>query len=122
VFQMMKLVVFAATASLCLAPFLRWAEAGVLDWSLVLMGEAVGVPLVLAVVALLLLRTGPRKDRTVRVLLLIATATALGVAVHPLFGPSPIWASGAPRGFLVAVAVVVSVPLAVLSKSLWSTP
>ena len=56
--QMMKLVVFAAVASLCVAPMFRLAEAGVVPWPYVLMGEGVGIPVVLAIVAFPLLRAG----------------------------------------------------------------
>lgn len=117
--QLMKLVAFAAVAALCLAPFVRMAEAGAVDWTLVLMGEAVGIPVVLACVALVLVRAGPGKDRLVRILLLLSLTAALGVAIHPLLGPSPIWSSGAvTKGFLMVVAAILSVPTLVLVKSL----
>lgn len=121
--QMMKLVVLAAVASLAAAPCLRLAAAGVLEWPLVLMGEAVGIPLALAVGALVILRSGPGKDRAVRVLLLLSTVAALGVTVPPLFGPSPVWgAGGATRGMLMAMCLVLLIPTVILVNSLRKSP
>jgi hypothetical protein len=119
---MMKLVGFAAAASLCLAPFVRLADAGALSWPFVLMGEGVGIPLVLAIVALLLLRTNARKDKVVRILLLISAVTALGVAMHPLLGPSPIWSTGATRSSLYLMSAILSIPVATLLHSLRTKP
>ena len=44
--QIMKLVIFAAAASMCLAPMVQLAEAGIVDWQWVTLGEAVGIPVV----------------------------------------------------------------------------
>lgn len=77
--QMMKLVVFAAVASACLAvgvedaaisPRAWWSV-----WSIV-MTEGVAIPLVLAVTAFPLVRQGPQKDLLIRALLTVAIAMA----------------------------------------------
>jgi hypothetical protein len=77
--QMMKLVIFAAAESMCLAPMVRLAEAGIVDWSWVILGEAVAIPVVLALVAFPLVRRGPYKDWLIRTLLLISVSIALGL-------------------------------------------
>ena len=116
--QMLKLVIFAAAASLCLAPMVRLAEAGIAPWPYVLMGEGVAIPLVLAIVAFPLVRAGPGKDRLIRVLLLISCGVALGVVVPPLFGPSPLWGSGATRASMIFAVVILSLPTWMLFSAL----
>ena len=58
--QMMKLVIVAAVASLCLTPVVRLAQDGAVPWDFVLMAAAVGVPLLGAMLAFPL----AAKDRT----------------------------------------------------------
>jgi hypothetical protein len=87
-FQMLKLVMFAAVASACLAPAARLVDAGVGSWPGFLVMEAVIIPMVLAVVAFPLVRPGPLKEWWIRVLLMISLAVALGMAVYFL-----VWAS-----------------------------
>ena len=49
--QMMKLVVFGAVGSLCLAPMMRLAEIGAVGWPFAILMEAVAIPMVLALAA-----------------------------------------------------------------------
>ena len=89
--QMMKLVIFGAVASMSLAPMWRFAEAGVVTWPQLFFGEAVAIPMILAVAAFPLLRKGPRKDWMIRVLL----TTSLGIGlVESIYAPG--WASVGP--------------------------
>jgi hypothetical protein len=81
---MMKLVAFGASASLCLAPGVRLAEAGAGRWPFVHLLEAVAIPLVLALVAFTLVRKGPLKDWLIRTLLMVSVGVALGWAVAVL--------------------------------------
>ena len=74
----------------------RLAEAGVVPWPYVLMGEGVGVPVVLAIVAFPLLRAGPGKDRLIRWLLLTSCVIALGVVVPPFSARRPSGEAAAP--------------------------
>jgi hypothetical protein len=74
--QMMKLVVFAAVASVCLAAGVEYAAIFPrARWS-VLMTEGVAIPLLLAVTAFPLVGQGPRKDWLIRALLFAAIAMA----------------------------------------------
>jgi len=116
--QLMRLVVFAAVASLCLAPFGRMAEAGIVPWTFVLMGAAVGIPLVLAVVALLIVRTSPARDRSVRGLLLFSVISAAAISGHPLLGPSPLWSTGVPKVTFVMALTFLAVPAGLLLRLL----
>jgi cytochrome bd-type quinol oxidase subunit 2 len=121
--QMMKLVVFAAAASLCMAPMARLAEAGVVPWPFVLMGEGVGIPLVLALVAFPLVREGPNKDWLIRALLFTSVCMGLGIAIYPLFFPSSIWSSsGATVGTMYFVISLLALPFLLLSSSLRNRP
>ena len=82
--QMMKLVVFAAAASACVAPFVQLMDMGLASWSVVLVWGAVAVPLVLALTAFPMVRRGPLKDWLIRVFLLISVGDALGFAISVL--------------------------------------
>jgi hypothetical protein len=74
--QMMKLVVFGAVASACLAAGVKHAEMFTQAWFGVFMTEAMVIPLVLAVTAFPLVRQGPQKDWLIRALLLVSIAMA----------------------------------------------
>jgi hypothetical protein len=78
--QMMKLVVFAAAASACVAPFVQLTEVGAASWPVVIIWSIVAVPLTLAVVAIPLVRKRPLKDWSIRALLIVSTGSALGIA------------------------------------------
>jgi hypothetical protein len=117
--QMMKLVIFAAAASMCLAPLVRLAEAGVVEWSWVILGEAVGIPVVLALVAFPLVRRGPYKDWLIRTLLLTSVGIALGFAVFSLIWGGMIWSgTGLTRATLYFVIIVLSPPFVFLLQQL----
>jgi hypothetical protein len=82
----MKLVAFSAIVSFCLALGSRLEDelTGPLDSkhralsrSIVLVMEGVGIPLVLAVVALPMLQKGPLKDWLIRILLLVPVSFTL---------------------------------------------
>jgi hypothetical protein len=79
--QMMKLVIFAAVASVCVTPVARSVDLGFVTWTAVLVWSIVVVPLVLALVALPLVRKGPLKDWLIRTLLLISVGGALGFLI-----------------------------------------
>lgn len=91
--QMMKLVVFGAIASACLAPGYHLIELGVSTWSGSLIMEGVIVPLALALTAFPLVRKGPIKDWLIRALLLVSVTVALGVAIYLLIFIIAGWAS-----------------------------
>ncbi|MGP0068257.1 MAG: hypothetical protein ACLQGP_32260 [Isosphaeraceae bacterium] len=121
--QMMKLVVFGAVASMCLAPMWRLAEAGIATWPRVILGEAVAIPMVLAVAAFPLVRKGPNKDRLIRALLATSLSIGLLETIYALnwaaAGPPSlnVWAgSGATPGFFRAVIVVLGIPFVMLSR------
>jgi hypothetical protein len=117
--QIMKLVMFAAAASMCLAPMVRLAEAGAVEWEWVILGEAVGIPVVLAILAFPLLRRGPNKDWLIRMLLLISVSIALGFAVFSLTLGGMIWSvTGATRATLYFVLIVLTPPFVVLAHRL----
>jgi hypothetical protein len=82
--QMFKLVLFAALASLCLAPASRLVEAGVGTWPGFLVMEGVVIPLVLAIAAFPLVRKGPFKEWMIQALLMLSLAVCLGVATFYL--------------------------------------
>ncbi len=117
--QMMKFVIFAAAASMCLAPMVRLAEAGAVEWEWVILGEAVGIPVVLAILAFPLLRRGPNKDWLIRMLLLTSVSIALGFAVFSLIWGGMIWSgTGATRATLYFVLIVLTPPFVVLARRL----
>jgi hypothetical protein len=118
---MMKLVVFGALASMCLAPMWRLAEAGVVTWPLMLLVEAVAIPMVLAVAAFPLVRKGPRKDWLIRALLVTSLGIGLLAAIYSLawasVGPPSlnVWASsGATVGFVWYIIVLLGLLLVLL--------
>jgi len=74
---MMKIVVFAAVASACIAAGVEYAAIFPRDWWSVLMTEGIAIPLLLAVTAFPLVRQGPQKDWLIRLLLTVSIATAL---------------------------------------------
>jgi hypothetical protein len=119
----MKLVIFAATASMCLAPMVRLAEDGVVDWAWVILGEAVAIPVVLALVAFPLVRRGPRKDWLIRMLLFTSVSIALGFAVFSLIWGGMIWSgTGATRSTLCFVLIVLFPPFAYLTRRIVLSP
>ena len=90
--QMMKLVVFAAVASLCLVPVVRRAEIGAVSWPFAVLMEAVAIPMVLAIVAFPLVKRGPLKDWVIRALLLTSVGVILGAAIY-----SMVWGAVGPQ-------------------------
>jgi hypothetical protein len=124
--QMMKLVVFAAVASLCLVPVVRWAEIGAVSWPFAALMEAVSIPMVLAITAFPLVERGPLKDWLIRALLLTSVGVILGAAIYSMVwgavGPQSLnlWAraTGMTVGFLRAVIVVLGVPFGILVHQL----
>jgi hypothetical protein len=116
---MIKLVVFAAAASMCLAPMVQLAEAGIVDWQWVVLGEAVGIPVVLALAAFPLVRPGPSKDSLIRLLVLTSVSIALGFVVYSLIWGGKIWAgTGATRATLYFVLIVLTPPFVYLVRQL----
>ena len=123
--QMMKLVVFAAVASLCLVPMVHWAEIDAVSWPFVVLMEAVTIPMVLALVAFPLVKKGPLKDWLIRALLLTSVGVILGAASYSLFwgavGPQSLnlWArsTGMTVGFLWEVIVVLGFPFLLLLRN-----
>jgi hypothetical protein len=117
--QMMKFVIFAAAAAMCLAPMVQLAEAGIVDWQWVILGEAVGIPVVLALVAFPLVRPGPNKDWLILMLLLTSVSIALGFAVFSLIWGGMIWSgTGATRATLYFVMISLSPPFVFLLRQL----
>jgi hypothetical protein len=111
---MMKLTIFAAVASLCLAPFVRLVEVGAVSWEWMLVGEAMGLPVVLALLAFPLVRRGPFKDWLIRSLLLASVSVGLGFSAYSLLWGRAIWATGVPRGTFYYAIILLSVPFVVL--------
>ncbi len=108
--QMMKLVVFAAAASLCLMPMRPLVEEGVVTWQTVFLWEAVAIPLSQAVVAFALVTPGRLRDGLIVALLMTALVTALGVVLYYVtWGAAN--GSGVTPGFLFAVLLLLGVPL-----------
>src|SRR5262249_1789957 len=91
--QLMELVIFAAAASFCLAPMIRLAMLGAVAWEWMLVGVAMGVPVVLALVAFPLVRSGPLKDWLIRALLLASVGVGLGFSFYSLLWGRGIWAT-----------------------------
>ncbi len=127
--QMLKLVVFGAMASMCLAPMWRLAEAGVVSWPRMLLGEAVAIPTALAVAAFPIVRKGPRKDWLIRASLLTSLGIGLLTAIYTLVcGPAGppslnLWAgTGATVGFVWAVIVILGLPFVFLLRQVVRGP
>ena len=80
--QAMKLIVFCAAAFASVAPMVHLWQAGVARGSAVVLFEAVVVPLVLATLAFILLRPGPRKDCFIISSPLCSISFALGFAAY----------------------------------------
>jgi hypothetical protein len=80
--QMMKLVVFGAIASACLAPGYHLIELGVAPWPGILIMESVVVPLVLALAAFPLVRKGSLKDWFIRAALLVSVTVAIVFGIY----------------------------------------
>jgi hypothetical protein len=123
---MMKLVAFAAIASVCLVPVVRWAEMGAVSWPFAILMEAVAVPMVLAIVAFPLLRSGPLKDWMIRALLMLSVGVILAAAIYSLIwgatGPQSLnlWARSTSLtvGFLRYVIMVLGLPFLLLLQRL----
>ncbi len=120
---MMKLVIFGAVASMCLAPMWRLAEIGAVSWPFAVLMEAVAIPLVLAVVAFPMVRKGPHKDWLVRALLMTSLGIGLGAAIYSCSGPQqdrlpstsgPVPAR--PWGLFGAIIVVLGVLFVILLR------
>jgi hypothetical protein len=79
--QLMKMVIFCAVASACVAPMFHLWRVGVAQASAVVVFEAFLVPLVLAGLSFILVRRGPWKDDLIAFLLLCSVSVALGFAV-----------------------------------------
>ena len=124
--QMMKLVVFGAVGSLCLAPMMRLAEIGAVGWPFAILMEAVAIPMVLALAAFPMVSRGPQKDWLIRGLLMTSLAVILGSAIYSLAwgsaGPQSlnIWAagSGIGVGFLRSVISLVGFGLILLLRQI----
>jgi hypothetical protein len=109
--QMMKLVVFGAIASACLAPGYHLVENGVSTWPGCLVLEGVAVPLALALAAFPLVRKGPLKDWLIRAALLVSVSFAVGFAIYLSIFILTGWASRRmpPEiGFLVADGLIIT--------------
>jgi hypothetical protein len=107
--QMMKLVVANALASAYALPLVRLAEAGIADWSAMLVVGAIGVPLVFALATVVLARRGPLKDRLIRVLCTTSVGVALGVVAQAFARAASAWIRrGIPADFrsLASLAVL----------------
>jgi hypothetical protein len=113
--QMMKLVVGCALASAYVLPLVRLAEAGIATWSAMLVVGAIGVPLVLALVTIVLARTGHVKDWLIRVLFLTSVGVALGVVAHAFATAVATWIRrGVPSDFhSLATLAVLGLPAAI---------
>ena len=85
--QMMKLVVFGAVGSLCLAAMMLLAEVGAVGWPFEILMEAVVIPMVLALAAFPVLSRGP-SYRLIRGLLMTSLAVILVVAIFSLTSSS----------------------------------
>jgi DNA-directed RNA polymerase subunit RPC12/RpoP len=122
--QMMKLVVFGAIASACVAPAYHLHEIGVGTLPALLILEGVSVPLVLALAAFPLVRKGPLKDWLIRTLLMVSISVALGFAAFMLiFVVSQVRARGrTPEfGFLAAdvgIITMLGFALALLGRGI----
>lgn len=79
--QLMKMVIFCAVASACVAPMFHLWRVGIARASAVVVFEAFLVPLVLAGLSFILVRRGPWKDDLIACLLLCSVSVALGFAV-----------------------------------------
>jgi hypothetical protein len=79
--QFMKLVIFCAVASACVAPMFHLWRVGVAQGSAVIVLEGVVVPLVLAGLSFFLIRRGPWKEDLIAFLLLCSVSVAFGFAV-----------------------------------------
>lgn len=121
--RMMKLVVFAAAGSVCLAPMVRLAGEGAVGWPFALLLEGMAVPLVLGLVAFPLIRPGPGKDRAIRGLLLTSVGVGFAAAVYTLawapYGPPALnaWAgTGMTRGVVWGFVVALGIPFVLLAR------
>ncbi len=124
--QMMKLVVFAAVASLCLVPMVRLAEVGAVSWPFAVLMGAVAIPMVLAIVAFPLIKRGPLKDWLIRALLMTSVGVILLAAIYLILWGAVglqslnLWArsTAITVGFLWGVIVVLGVPFLFLVQPL----
>jgi hypothetical protein len=95
--QAMKLVVFAALASACIAPGFRLWELGISTARNLMLLEAAAVPLAWAAASFVLVRRGPSRDRAVTALLLFPVSIGLVYAVWCLL--PLLRAIGSPRSW-----------------------
>jgi len=113
---MMKLVTFAAVALMCLAPVVRLAVIGAISWAWALMGEAIGIPVALALVAFPIVERGPFKDWLIRALLLCSVSIALGFSVYSLLWGRSIWATGVTRATFYFPIFLLALPFVALAR------
>src|SRR5690348_15605858 len=103
--QAMKLIVFCAAASACVAPMVHLWEAGAIKTTerlaFAVIFEAVAVPLVWALLSFILIRRGIWKDRLIAAFLLGSVSVALGFATYSFIFFTGIYRSplGAPRSW-----------------------
>lgn len=116
--QRMKLVVGCALASAYVLPFVRLAEAGIASWSAMLVVAAIGIPLVLALVTIVLARKGPLKDWLIRVQCMTSVGVALGVEVQAFATAANIWIRRGAPSDLHALASLAFLGLAFIILSL----
>lgn len=119
--QMMKLVAFAAAASMCLMPMRPLVEEGVVTWQTVLLWESVAIPLSQAVVAFALVKPGRFRDGMIVAMIVTALAMALGVVLYYVTWGAPSGSAVTP-GFLLAVLALLAIPLLVVVLSILPRP
>jgi hypothetical protein len=102
--QMMKLVAFSAIVLFCVVEGRRLEEE--LGWVFVLVMEGVAIPLVLAIVALPLVRKGPLKDWLIRILLLIPVSFTLVMVPGIFLVSASRWASDDPGMLVIGGCII----------------
>jgi hypothetical protein len=123
--QVMKLVVYCAVASACVAPMVQLWRIVVVAGSLqglvaVVLFESVLVPLVWVALSLLLVRRGAWRDGLICTLLLCSVSVALGIASWSLFAYTiPAYGNPFERVGLSALTLHVMVILTLVAAILW---
>jgi hypothetical protein len=124
--QVMKLVVYCAVASACVAPMVQlWrivvVDAGSLQGLVaVVLFESVLVPLAWVALSLLLVRRGAWRDGLICTLLLCSVSVALGIASWSLFAYTiPAYGNPFERVGLSALTLHVMVILTLVAAILW---
>jgi hypothetical protein len=113
--QLIKIVIGSAFATAYIIPLIRLAEAEVATWPAMIVVAAIGVPLVLALSAILLARRGHFRDALILVLSMTSVGVILTVGIEAFCRAIILWfRRGMPSDiYLMAHLAVLGFPVVV---------